>query len=82
MTGDRDDLRDRLDAVEDTVGRSSSSVESRVVYDAPTGGYVDDEGDPVPTDAAGDPDLPEGWAPIILDGRYAKPDAGDWEVEV
>jgi hypothetical protein len=73
---DRDDLAERLDAVEDDLGDSSKMFGPAIVYETPDG-YETEDGEPVPTDDDGSPippDAPDGTSMIILDGRYAPRD--------
>lgn len=74
---DRDTLRNRLDAVEEDLGDARPALGTTIVY-TDGDGYVTPGGDPVPTDANGDPDPPgagEHGTTIVLDGRYAPRDA-------
>ena len=79
---DRDDLADRLDAVEEDLGDTSTrGIGTAIVY-TDGDGYVTPDGDPVPTDATGEPDPPNArgfGTTIVLDGRYVEdaPDAVD-----
>jgi len=76
---DRDDLADRLDDVEEDLGETSTDSGLTLVY-TDGDGYVTPDGDPVPTDADGDPDPPNArdhGVMIVLDGEYAPRDAAD-----
>ena len=79
---DRDDLADRLDAVEEDLRDTSTrGIGTAIVY-TDGDGYVTPDGDPVPTDATGEPDPPNArgfGTTIVLDGRYVEdaPDAVD-----
>ena len=77
---DRDDLAARLDDVADTLGEPSRDWFGTMYVYPSADGYVTHDGEPVPTDADGDPDPPgtgENSTVVILDGRYAEdpPDA-------
>ena len=79
---DRDDLADRLDAVEEDLGDTSTLGFGTAIVYTDGDGYVTPDGDPVPTDAAGEPAPPNARdhdTTIVLDGRYAgsAPDAVD-----
>ena len=79
---DRDDLADRLDAVEEDLGDTSTLGFGTTIVYTDGDGYVTPDGDPVPTDATGEPDPPNGrgfGTTIVLDGRYVEdaPDAVD-----
>ena len=70
---DRDDLADRLDAVEEDLGDTSTLGFGTAIVYTDGDGYVTPDGDPVPTDADGDPDpvdATEHGVTIILDGQY------------
>lgn len=68
---DRDDLRERLNAVEEELGDTSTpEMGSSVVYRSGDG-YVTPDGDPVPTDDAGSPIVDGFGSAIILDGEYS-----------
>ena len=75
---DRADLADRLDAVEEDLG-DTSTMGGTAIVDTDGDGYVTPDGDPVPTDADGDPIPPADTfgSLIVLDGRYDPRDAGD-----
>jgi len=77
---DRDALGDRLDAVEEELGDTSTrGIGTTIVY-TDGDGYVTPDGDPVPTDAAGKPDPPaarDHGTTIVLDGRYDPRDGDD-----
>lgn len=79
MTSERDDLLDRLDAVADAVDADETETWDRhkVVYEHPDGRYIDDDGNPAPTDDDGNLDYPDGCTVIIYDGAYTDPDAVD-----
>ena len=75
----RDTLRSRLDAVEEDLGDTSPALATTIVY-TDGDGYVTPDGDPVPTDAAGEPDPANARdhdTTIVLDGRYDPRDADD-----
>jgi hypothetical protein len=75
---DREDLADRLDAVEDDLGDTSTGSDGPPIVYTDGDGYVTPDGDPVPTTADGNPalaDAGEHTTTIVLDGRYAPRDA-------
>jgi hypothetical protein len=77
---DRDALRDRLDAVEETLADTSTGWGGTTIVYTDGDGYVTPDGDPVPTDADGNPDPPDAdrYGPtIVLDGRYDPRNAAD-----
>jgi len=70
---DRDELEDRLDVVGDQLedgDESPSEFASTIVYEDGDGGYETEDGDPVPTDDDGSPDIGGRGTLIILSGEY------------
>jgi len=75
---DRDALADRLDAVEEELGDTSTMGGSGIVYTTDDG-YETPEGEPIPTDADGEPIPPADTfgSLIVLSGEYAPRDGDD-----
>ena len=77
---DRDDLADRLDAVEEELGDTSTREWGPGIVYTTEDGYETADGDPVPTDADGRPDPPnvrDGAPLVILSGEYDPRDSDD-----
>ena len=76
---DREELGDRLDAVEEVLADTPPREWGPTIVYTTEDGYETGDGDPVPTDADGRPDPPTARddAPIIIyDGLY-EPATGD-----
>jgi hypothetical protein len=81
MTSDRDDLRDRLDAVADEVDAEPTPGDDfPIIYREVEDGYETLDGDPIPTDETGTPPgAGEHWTPIIITGEYNPNEVDDGE---
>ena len=69
---DRDELEDRLDAIADDVDAEEPPSEfgPTIVFGDGEDGYETEDGDPVPTDDDGNPDIGGRGTLIILSGEY------------
>jgi hypothetical protein len=77
MTADRDDLRDRLDDIGEQVDGddSMSDFGPTIIFGDGEGGYETPDGDPIPTDDDGSPDVDGNGPAIILSREYCPDDA-------
>lgn len=67
MTSDRDDLRNRLDAVADEVDAEPTREVGPTILREVEDGYETLDGDPIPTDTDGNPAIEtDGWGPTVI----------------